>query len=165
MHFRLQFSLLGFLAVIAVLGVGLKLWIGPHRVDGPTKPGEEAVYTYYRTWNGAEWIDGPKLVRWFNASGDLAGFSISCFRGGRDTLFCLIADRYEKPHATPFSESNWKSPVGYESYLKFLTDEERQTIRAMYQRESQRLATSDPNVRIAYGIIPGFNVGMKKRVE
>ncbi|MGC4001968.1 MAG: hypothetical protein QM811_01990 [Pirellulales bacterium] len=82
MRRRLQFSLLGFLLLVAAVAVGVKWWQGPHRVVERTLGNVEIESTFYRDWNGGRILDGPHITRLYDPNGKLTNSNIQCCRRG-----------------------------------------------------------------------------------
>lgn len=63
MSIKPRYSLFTFLALTAVIAVGVKLWHGPHHVIEQPSPGVEEEYSFTRDWHGNRVIHGVHIER------------------------------------------------------------------------------------------------------
>ncbi|MGC4001964.1 MAG: hypothetical protein QM811_01970 [Pirellulales bacterium] len=85
MRRRLQFSLLGFLVLVAAIEVGVKVWHGPHHVIERPSQNLEDEFTYYREWDGNKIVDGPRVLRYLTPNGVPQVTHIFFYRQGMKT--------------------------------------------------------------------------------
>jgi hypothetical protein len=120
MKIQPRYSLFALLAFTAVVGLGVKLWYGPHHVIERPSPNLEDEYTYTRDWSGIKIVQGPRLLRYHKPEGTLDHVMIEYYRQGVNLkqAFEIFALRQnELLHAEVFREK--PQPLNFDEELEF----------------------------------------------